>query len=81
MLEPQLHYENEVAIGINIVDMATSLALRSGLGLGEIVRTLGGEYTGAWRDVESIPNKIESFVSLEDYQHVKRILTEVAFPS
>ena len=58
MLEPQLHYENEVAIGINIVDMATSLALRSGLDPGKVVRTPGGEY-GAWRDVEGILYKIE----------------------
>ena len=56
--------------------MATSLALRSGLDPGRVVRTLGGEYTGAWRDVDTILilHEIKSVVNLEDYQHSKRIL-------
>ena len=56
LLEPQLDYENQVAIDMHRVDMATALALRSDLNPEKIVRTLGGEYTGAWRDVESILN-------------------------
>ena len=39
-------------------EMATSLALISGLDLGRVVRTLGGEYTGAWRDVDTILKEI-----------------------
>jgi hypothetical protein len=76
LLEPRLDYENQVAIDMNRVDMATSLALRSGLDPGRVVRTLGGEYTGAWRDVDAILHEIQSVVNLEDYQHVKRILTK-----
>ena len=61
---------------MNRVDMGTSLTLRSGLDPGRVVRTLGGEYTGAWRYVDTILHEIELVVNLEDYQHVKRILTK-----
>ena len=61
---------------MNRVDMGTSLVLRLGLDPGRVVITLGGEYIGAWRDVETILHEIESVVNLEDYQHGKRILTK-----
>ena len=56
--------------------MATSLTLRSGLDPGRVVRTLGGEYTCAWRNVETVLHEIQLVINLEDYQHVKRILTK-----
>ena len=46
LLEPRLDYENKVAINMNRVGIVTSLALRSSLDPGEVVRTLGGKYTG-----------------------------------
>ena len=60
---------------MNRVDMVMSLALRSGLDPGELVRTLWGEYTGVWRDVEGILNTMSPVASPEDDQYVKRILT------
>ena len=74
LLEPHFDYENQVAVDTNRVDMGTSLALRSGLDPGRVVRTLGGEYTGALRDFKTILHEIESVVNLEDYQHIKRML-------
>ena len=65
---------NKLAIVMTRVDMATSFALRSGLDPGRLARTLGGECTGAWRDVDKLLHEIESVVNLEDYQHAKRIL-------
>ena len=56
--------------------MATSLALRSDLNPMRVVRTLGDEYTGVWRDIKGILNKLVSVVSPEDYQHTKLILTK-----
>ena len=76
LLKPQFGYENQLAVDMNQVDMTTSLALRSGLDPGKLVRTLGSEHTGAWRNVDAIFHEIESVVNLEDYQHVKRILTK-----
>jgi hypothetical protein len=61
---------------MNRVDIAVYLALRSGLDPGRVVRTLGGEYTGTWRDVDTILHDIELVVSLEDYQHIKQIVTK-----
>ena len=55
--------------------MATTLAIRSGFDPGKIVRTLGGEYAGAWKNVPAVLTTIKSIVSESDYQHVKRILT------
>ena len=75
-----LGYENQLVVDMNRVDMVTSLALRSGLDPGRVVRTLGGEYTGASREVATILHEIELVVNLEDYQHVKRILTK-GYPS
>ena len=80
LLEPYLDYENQVAIDTNPVDMGTFLAPRSGLDPGRVARTLGGEYTGARRDVDTILYEIQSVVNLEDYPHVKKILTK-GFPS
>ena len=42
--------------------MDTSLALRSGLDPGRLVRTLEDKYTGSWRDVDTILYQIESVV-------------------
>ena len=55
--------------------MATALALKCGLDPGKLVRTLGGEYTGEWRNVGKILKAIKSVVSISDYDHIKRILT------
>ena len=56
--------------------MATALAICVGLDPGRIVRTLEGEYTGAWRNVEEILGKVESVVTPQDYNHINRILTQ-----
>ena len=44
LLKPRINYEDQNQIDMNRVDMATTLAVRSGLDPGKIVRTMGGEY-------------------------------------
>ena len=39
-------------------------------------QTVGGEYTGAWRDVDKVLDAVSSVVSESDYIHIKRILTQ-----
>ena len=73
--EHRVNYDNQKQISMNRVDMATALALQCGLDPGKIVRTLGGEYTGEWRNVEAILGAVKSVVSVSDYCHIKRILT------
>ena len=42
---------------------------------GQIVRTLGGEYIGEWRYVETILAAVKYVVSTSDYMQIERILT------
>ena len=58
------------------VDMATALAVRTGLDPRRIVQTLNGEYTGAWRNIKKVLEAVSSVVSLEDYQYIERIPTQ-----
>ena len=51
LLEPRLNYQDQTKIDPHRVDMATSLLIISGLDPGKVVRILGGEYTGSWRNV------------------------------
>ena len=76
LLEPRFNYQSQHSIDEHRVDMATALAVRSGLDPGKIVRTLGGEYTGAWRDVDKVLDAVSSVVSESDYAHIKRILMQ-----
>lgn len=55
--------------------MDTALAVRSDLDPVKIVRTMGGEYTGALTNVKYILKSVKSVISKEDYYHIKRILT------
>jgi hypothetical protein len=40
------------------------------------VRWLGGEYTGARRDVTHTLTEVRDHVSAEDFNHIKRILVD-----
>jgi hypothetical protein len=76
ILEPRLNYQDQGSVDPHRVDMATALAIRVGLDPGRIVRTLEGEYTGAWRNVEEILGEVESVVTPQDYSHMNRILIQ-----
>ena len=73
--EHRVDYDKQKQVSMDRVDMATALALQCGLDPGKIVRTLGGEYTGKWRNVEATLQAVKSVVSISDYYHIKRILT------
>ena len=68
-------YEDQNQIDTKRVDMATALVVRSGLDPDKIVRTMGGGYVGANRNVKAFLKSAESVVSKEDYLHIKRILS------
>ena len=76
ILEPRLNYQEQERVDPHRVDMATALAIQVGLDPGRIVRTLEGEYTGAWRNVEDILGEVESVVTPEDDDYINRILTQ-----
>ena len=75
IVEPRPKYYDQKEISVERVDMNTALALQCGLDPGQIVRTLGGEYTGEWRDVKKILAAVKSVVSISDYMQIERILT------
>ena len=74
--DDRLNYENQSHIDPHRVDMATALAVRTGLDPGRIVRTLNGEYTGARRDIKRVLEAVSPVVSRKDYGHIERILTQ-----
>jgi hypothetical protein len=47
-----------------------------GLDPGKLVRWLGGEYTGARRDVRRTLTAVKDHVSADDCNHIKRILVD-----
>ena len=54
IVEPRCDYDSQNSIPVGRVDMATALALRCCLDPGRIVRTLGREYTGEWRNIKKV---------------------------
>ena len=75
IVEPRPKYYDQKEISIERVDMNTALALQCGLDPWQMLRTLGGEYTGEWRDVKKIVAAVKSVVSISDYMQIERILT------
>ena len=76
LLEPRLDCESQTCIDMNIVYMGMALAIRSGLDPGKNVRTMNGEYIGAWRNVEKVLAAVAPVISDGEYQHIKQILTQ-----
>jgi hypothetical protein len=56
--------------------MASAAMIHFGLDPGKLVRWLGGEYTGARRDVNRTLTAVKDHVSADDFSHMKRILLE-----
>ena len=72
--QPRLEYESQEVIDPHRVEMANALMVHCGLDPGKAVRYLGNEYTGENRDVQTILTRIRDHVSVEDYNHIRRIL-------
>ena len=51
VVEPRPKYYDQKEISVERIDTNTALALQCGFDPGKIVRILGGEYSGEWRDV------------------------------
>ena len=75
VVKPRHDYNDQKHISMDIVDMATALALKCGLDPGRIVRTLGGEYTGEWGNAKQTLEAVKPVVSMSDYMHIERMLT------
>ena len=67
-------YESQTEISSSRVEMASAAMIHFGLDPGKLVRWLGGEYTGASRDVHRTLTAVKDHVSADDFNHIRRIL-------
>ena len=72
--EPRYDYEDQTRIDPRRVLMANAAMVHFGLDPGRFVRWLAGEYTGQYRDARSTLAAVRNLISVEDYQHMERIL-------
>ena len=72
--EPWYNYEQQEQINPHRVDMASAAMVHFGLDPGKFVRWMGGEYTGYHRDVKKTLVAVHPHVTVEDYNHIERIL-------
>ena len=76
LLQPRVDYSTQNEISMERVEMMSACLVYYGLNYGLVVRYLGGEYTGEWRDVDGILKLVRPVASQEDYDHIERILKE-----
>ena len=71
---PWLGYADLTAICRKRVELMDAMAVHYDGNFGLVMRALGGEYTGEWRDVDAVLAAIEPHCTPEDSQHIARIL-------
>ena len=74
--EPRYEYEQQKQIDTHRVEMASAAMVHFGLDPGKFVRWMGGENTGYHCDVEKTLIAVRPHVTVEDYNHIKRILLD-----
>ncbi len=74
--EPRLGYKNQECIDPYRVEMASAAMIHFGLDPGKFVRFLSGEYTSQYRDVQRTLDAVRDNVTIDDYNHIKRILMD-----
>ena len=70
------NYEQQERIDPHRVEMASAAMVHFGLDPGKFVRWMGGEYTGHHRDVEKTLVAVRPHITVEDYNHIERILLD-----
>ena len=74
--EPRFDYESQAKISPRRVEMASAAMIHFGLDPDKLVRWLGGEYTGERRDMHQTLTAVRDHVSMDDFNHMKRILLD-----
>ena len=74
--EPRLDYEQQEQISTHRITMASAAMIHFGLDPGKLVRWMGGEYTGARRDIQRTLNAVRDHVHTDDFLHMQRILQD-----
>ena len=66
LCKPQYNYESQATISSSRVEMVSAA----------MIQWLGGEYTGARRNVSRTLTAVRDHVSADDFSHMKRILLD-----
>jgi hypothetical protein len=74
--KPRYNYEKQECIDPHRVEMASAAMVHFGLDPGKFVRWLGGEYTGHHRDVQTTLDAVQSHVTPDKFEHMRRILLD-----
>ncbi len=72
--EPRYNYEKQERTDPHHIKMASAAMVHFGLDPGKFVLWMGGEYTGYHSDVEKSLVAVRPHVTVEDYNHIERIL-------
>ena len=73
--QPRTGYATQMEVSLERVDMMAAAMIHYALDPGMLVRYLGGEYTGAYRDIKMLQEKLMPHVPDEDMRQIMRILT------
>ena len=74
--QPRLNYSLQQEVDKHRVDMAGAAMVYYNGDPGMVTRFINEEYRGAWRDINKTLTAVEPHVSSDDYEHIKRVLTE-----
>ncbi len=72
--EPRYNYEKKKHIDPHRVEMASAAMVHFGLDPGKFVQWLGGEYTGYHRNVQTTLDAVQSHVTPDNFEHMRRFL-------
>ncbi len=76
LCEPWYNYEKQERIAPHRVEMASAAMVHFGLDPGKFVQWMGGKYTGYHRDVKKTLVAVRPHITVEDYNHIERILLD-----
>ncbi len=71
--KPRYNYEKQERIDPHRGEMASAAMVHFGLNPGKFVQWLGGEYTGYHRDVQMTLDAVQSHVTPNNFEHMRRI--------
>ncbi len=76
LCEPRYNYEKQECIDPHRVEMASAAMVHFGLDPGNFIQWLGGKYTGYHRDIQTTLDAVQSHVTPDDFEHMRRILLD-----
>ena len=76
LCKPRYNYEQQERIDPQRIKMASAAMVHFGLDPDKFVQWMGGEYTGYRCDVKKTLITVRPHVTVEDYNHIERILLD-----